>query len=79
MTHIQTLIKSIKFYISNFSKIHLYKKEKILDSVEAKYLENRIYINQIKSNNIVNGRLTISIPSNIINEISESLLISEYV
>ena len=77
MTHIQTLIKNIRLYISSFSKIHLYKKEKELDDIESKYLEKRIYINETKSDYIVNGRLTISISSTIINEISEILLISE--
>jgi hypothetical protein len=77
MTHIETLIKHIKLYISNFDKVHLYKKDVISDNVESKYLEKRLYLDKISSKNIVNGRLTICIPNSIINEISEVLLISE--
>lgn len=76
---INELIKNVANCVSNinFGKIFIYKKIMEICQLDRKYLEKRLYIKDISANSIVDGRLTISIPISIVNEISEIVIISE--
>ncbi len=81
MNFIDDLLEYVKKYLCqiNFGRVYLYKLQESITEYEYdyKYLEKRFLIQNISSDNIVNGRLTISIPSNIIGGISEIMVISE--
>ena len=81
MNFIDDLIRFTRKYLRkiNFGKIELYLKiMEVSDSeLNHKNFENRFIIKEISLNNIVDGRLTISIPGNVANKVSEIIVISE--
>ncbi len=81
MNFVDEITQFLKKYINkiNFGKAYLYKLQDINLSCEHdfKHLEKRFLMNDISLFNIVEGRLTISVPSNIIEKITEIMVISE--
>ncbi|MET0573073.1 MAG: hypothetical protein ABWZ79_16745 [Pedobacter agri] len=81
MESIKNLIKFIRNHIKvpYFCKVNLYKKQELIDDsiFENKFFERKVQINSISKDDIVNGRLTILIPDEIIKDILEVMLISE--
>jgi hypothetical protein len=63
----------------NFGKIDLYLKIREISDSELNYknFENRFIVKEISLNSIIDGRLTISIPGNVANKVSEIMVISE--
>jgi len=63
----------------NFGKIDLYLKIMEISDSELNYknFENRFIVKEISLNSIIDGRLTISIPGNVANKVSEIMVISE--
>ena len=81
MEPIKDLIKFVRKYSRkiNFGKVYLYtlKEIDINCEHEHKYLEKRFLAKDICLDNIVDGRLTISIPGEVAINVSEIMLISE--
>jgi len=63
----------------NLGKIDLYLKIREISDSELNYknFENRFIVKEISLNSIIDGRLTISIPGNVANKVSEIMVISE--
>lgn len=81
MNFIDDLVTFARKYLCkiNFGKIDLYLKIREISDSEFNYknFENRFIVKEISLNSIIDGRLTISIPGNIANEVSEIMVISE--
>ena len=81
MNFIDDLVTFTRKYLCkiNFGKIDLYLKiREISDSeLNHKNFENRFIVKEISLNSIIDGRLTISIPGNVANKVSEIMVISE--
>lgn len=73
--------KSILKYMSLAYKgsVYIYKKELVSEEYHSSWMdiEKRLFINNISEDSIVKGRITISIPENIKDRISEIMLVSE--
>lgn len=81
MNFIDDFINFLSKHINkiNFGKAYLYKLQEIDLSCghELKYLEKRLLIQDISIDNIVDGRLTLSVPTYIAEKVSEIMVISE--
>ena len=81
MNFIDDLVTFTRKYLCkiNFGKIDLYLKiREISDSeLNCKNFENRFIVKEISLNSIIDGILTISIPGNVANKVSEIMVISE--
>lgn len=81
MNFIDDLVTFTKKYLCriNFGKIDLYLKIMEISDSELNYknFENRFIVKEISLNSIIDGRLTISIPGNVANKVSEIMVISE--
>lgn len=81
MNFIDDLVTFTRKYLCkiNFGKIDLYLKIREISDSEINYknFENRFIVKEISLNSIIDGRLTISIPGNVANKVSEIMVISE--
>ena len=81
MNFIDDLVTFTRKYLCkiNFGKINLYLKIREISDSELNYknFENRFIVKEISLNSIIDGRLTISIPGNVANKVSEIMVISE--
>ncbi len=81
MNFIDDLVTFTRKYLCkiNFGKIDLYLKIREISDSELNYknFENRFIVKEISLNSIIDGRLTISIPDNVANKVSEIMVISE--
>lgn len=81
MNFIDDLVTFTRKYLCkiNFVKIDLYLKIREISDSELNYknFENRFIVKEISLNSIIDGRLTISIPGNVANKVSEIMVISE--
>ncbi len=81
MNFIDDLVTFTRKYLCkiNFGKIDLYLKIREISDSELNYknFENRFIVKEISLNSIIDGRLTISIPGNVANKVSEIMVISE--
>ena len=81
MNFIDDLVTFTRKYLCkiNFGKIDLYLKIREISDSELNYknFENRFIVKEISLNSIIDGRLTISIPGNVANKVSEIIVISE--
>lgn len=81
MNFIDDIISFTRKYLCkiNFGKIDLYLKIREISDSELNYknFENRFIVKEISLNSIIDGRLTISIPGNVANKVSEIMVISE--
>lgn len=68
--------KDLKHYIHKFN---LYSKKIVIFEIDDEniYLDKKLSLNEITSENIYNGILTISIPGNIIDKVINVMLITE--
>ncbi len=81
MNFIDDLVTFTRKYLCkiNLGKIDLYLKISEISDSELNYknFENRFIVKEISLNSIIDGRLTISIPGNVANKVSEIMVISE--
>ncbi len=81
MNFIDDLVTFTRKYLCkiNLGKIDLYLKIREISDSELNYknFENRFIVKEISLNSIIDGRLTISIPGNVANKVSEIMVISE--
>lgn len=81
MNFIDDLVTFTRKYLCkiNLGKIDLYLKIREISDSELNYknFENRFIVKEILLNSIIDGRLTISIPGNVANKVSEIMVISE--
>lgn len=81
MNFIDDLVTFTRKYLCkiNFGKINLYLKIREISDSELNYknFEKRFIVKEISLNSIIDGRLTISIPGNVANKVSEIMVISE--
>ena len=81
MNFIDDLVTFTRKYLCkiNFGKIDLYLKIREISDSELNYknFEKRFIVKEISLNSIIDGRLTISIPGNVANKVSEIMVISE--
>lgn len=81
MLNIKQLINFIKKGIYNFNSnnVNFYRQEKNYKTknIDTKYIEKRLYINEISMDSIVSGRITILVPTDLIKSIHEIVVISE--